>query len=350
MTLYHINNAGNAGTCYAQTEESCRFKREHFPTMEEARAHYEKENEIFSPSIAKSWRTKLVKIGAGLLATIALTNVGSIAAQAAPMEQSFLDDILNEVNANSSHSQNYGKTLDQIDSLLEKTEYSKDFKNSREFLDSILNDNEETSSDSSYDRSIATDGVYFQGKSLEVSADELAKAQATLDTLTVKPENTNYNYDRAGQYGRSFQTGVAGRLEHRDITNGVFKNDSPQARAIAGDFVDPYTGKTVEVIKGSSTDTNIDHIVPLHEVAKSEDSNNPLSKSEKMSIANDFDNLQIVAGKVNKQKSDKDPSQWMPSYAPSKQAYAVSYINVKAKYNLSVDQAEYNALSNTVSQ
>lgn len=190
-----------------------------------------------------------------------------------------------------------------------------------------------------------SDGVQFQGKSLQPSAEEIAQAQATLAELKVTPENEGAYYNRAEQFGRSFQTGVVGRLEHRDIPSGTFNNPAPQARAIAGSFIDPYTGEEVTVVKGSSTDTDVDHIVPLKEVVGSEDPSHPLSQNQRLSIANDFDNLQIVGSSVNRSKGDKDPGEWMPPNAASHLRYAIATINVKAKYGLTVDQAEHDALA-----
>lgn len=191
----------------------------------------------------------------------------------------------------------------------------------------------------------SSEGVIFQGKGLQPSSQEVRDAQATLKSLEVRPENKGAYYDRAEQFGRSFQTGVVGKLEHRDLPEAVFKNSAPQSRAIGGGFTDPYTGEHVEVVKGSSNDTNVDHIVPLHEVVKSEKVEDPLTSAERISIANDFDNLQVVGASINKTKGDKDPGKWLPPNSSSHQRYAIATINVKAKYGLTVDGAEYSALA-----
>lgn len=190
-----------------------------------------------------------------------------------------------------------------------------------------------------------SEGVQFQGQSLQPSAQEIADAQATLASLELRPENSDAYYDRVEQFGRSFETGVVGRLEHRDVPQAVFKNEAPQSRAIGGGFIDPYTGEYVEIVKGSSTDTDVDHIVPLHEVVESESSNRPLSQSDRIAIANDFDNLQVVGSSINRSKGDKDPGEWMPPNTASHLRYAIATIDVKSKYGLTVDQAEHDALA-----
>lgn len=191
----------------------------------------------------------------------------------------------------------------------------------------------------------SSESARFQGESMKPSKKEVLEAQATLKKLKVVDENEGAYYNRVEQFGRSFETGVVGKLEHRDLPNATFKNSAPQSRAIAGGFTDPYTGEFVEVIKGSSNDTNVDHIVPLHEVVKSEDSADPLTSREKIAIANDFDNLQVVGASINKSKGDKDPGQWLPPNAASHQRYAIATINVKSKYGLTVDPVEHRALA-----
>lgn len=190
-----------------------------------------------------------------------------------------------------------------------------------------------------------SEGVQFQGKSMEPSAQEIADAQATLAQLEIASPKTDAYYNRAEQFGRSFQTGVVGRLEHRDIPQATFKNDAPQARAIGGSFIDPYTGDTVEVVKGSSTDTDVDHIVTLKEVVLSESDSRPLSQDDRVSIANDFDNLQVTGSSMNRRKGAKDPGAWMPPNQASHLRYAIATINVKSKYGLTVDQAEHDVLA-----
>jgi hypothetical protein len=193
-----------------------------------------------------------------------------------------------------------------------------------------------------------TEGVQFQGQSLQPSEQEILDAEATLATLKVTPENIDPYYDRDEQFGRSFQTGVVGNLEHRDIPSATFNNPEPQSRAVSGSFIDPYTGESVTVVKGSKVDTDVEHIVPLKEVVESEDAGRPLSQGDRVSIANDFANLQVVGSSINRSKGDRDPGEWMPPNASSHLRYAIATINVKSKYGLTVDQAERDVLSATL--
>lgn len=189
-----------------------------------------------------------------------------------------------------------------------------------------------------------SEGVQFQGKPLRPSNIELDEAAAKLDSLRVTAPNVDYYYDRATQFGRAFESGVVAEIERRDITHAKFDNDSPNARAHGGYFVDPYTGERVYVVRGSNDDTNVEHIVPLHEVMQSQDPDNPLSHDERIAVANDPENLQIVGAAINRIKSDRDPGVWMPPNKASHMRYAIATINVKSKYNLSLDPTEYSAL------
>jgi len=193
-----------------------------------------------------------------------------------------------------------------------------------------------------------TEGVQFQGQSLQPTEQEILDAEATLASLKVTPENIDPYYDRDEQFGRSFQTGVVGNLEHRDIPSAIFNNPEPQSRAVSGSFIDPYTGESVTVVKGSKVDTDVEHIVPLKEVVESEDAGRPLSQGDRVSIANDFANLQVVGSSINRSKGDRDPGEWMPPNASSHLRYAIATINVKSKYGLTVDQAEHDVLAATL--
>jgi hypothetical protein len=191
-----------------------------------------------------------------------------------------------------------------------------------------------------------TGDVYFQGKPLQPPQEEVQRAQALLDALVEQPAGSGDGYDRAAMYGKGFETGLAGRLEHRDVPNSTFRNDSPQARVVSGSFVDPYTGLPVQVTGGDSADADIDHITPLKEAYRSE--TRPLSFEERKALANDFDNLQYTASSVNRGKSDQDASTWLPSYEPAQCSYVLAQISVKHRYDLSVDSAEKQAMQNVL--
>lgn len=189
-----------------------------------------------------------------------------------------------------------------------------------------------------------TDGIYFQGRSLEATPEEIAEAQRMLENLVVQPANDDGGYNRDEQFGRGFKTGMAGAVEHRDVPTATFRNDTPQARVVSGTFIDPYTGLPVQVTGGDSHDADIDHIIPLKEAYVSGANN--WTNEQRKDFANDMDNLVYTDSGVNRGKSDKDAGKWIPSYEPSQCIYAVKSIEVKGNYKLSVDSVEKAALQN----
>lgn len=201
-------------------------------------------------------------------------------------------------------------------------------------------------SGSGSDVKVSSKGVYFQGKSLTPTQAEIANAKAQLAKLHVAPEKS-VNYNRAEQFGRSFQTGVVGGLEHRDIPNATFVSSSSTSRASGGSFVDPYSGKTVTIVKGSSQDTAVDHVVALSEAYKS--GADSWSQEQRLKYANDPNVLAVVDHGVNSAKSDYDASQWLPSYAPAQCRFVIAQISIKSSYNLNVDSKEKEALSSVLS-
>jgi len=87
---------------------------------------------------------------------------------------------------------------------------------------------------------------------------------------------------------------------------------------------------------------DIDHIVSLKEAWQS--GADEWSASDKDTFADDILNLTAVTASSNRSKGAKDASEWLPP-EPSGQCYlSIRVIQVKTKWNLSVDQDEYNTL------
>lgn len=182
------------------------------------------------------------------------------------------------------------------------------------------------------------DDVFFHGESLTPTAEEIQQAKDNLAGLKVAPENDASGYNRKEMFG-DFDRGTVAAVEQRDVTYNASFNDDGRAEDGSA-FRDPYTGKVVTIVKGSSHDADVDHGVPLKEVVQSEDPEHPLSAQERHQIANDMDNLQLVGSHENRSKGDKDPATYIPSYEPAQCKYIIYYVSVKAKYHLRVDPAE----------
>lgn len=207
-------------------------------------------------------------------------------------------------------------------------------------FENILNfDNEDTNLNVENDGSIT-----WGAKNLTPTNMEVKEAKETLKNLNVAPENTVVNYDREGTFGNQKET-TKSKIEMRDLTDSSF-ND--YGRASSGTLKDPYTGKTLTFKEGDRRPYDLEHVVALKEVERSENANHPLTNAQKEQIANDSSNLLLVDSSANRSKSDKDAKTWLPSYKPSECRYAIETITVKDKYNLNVDQGEKEVLENVL--
>jgi len=390
-TRWHVNpRTGNPGRCSADPSNpqsrGCRFNlgaNDHYRTASEAALAYEDQQqrsgaELFGTVSAESfqvqtavkfkaasprepfWKRNARRLGEALVAVFTVPTATSLEEPAAVEDQGFsTEEPLPQSPADSTEADTSGgpwrASYENLTEAFEKSKVDR-----KAFVDEFIRssdplqkgwDDVEKLIDPYYQGengselpSEVADGVLFQGKSLRPTPEEIDAAQRQLDALVLRRENRDYVYDRAEQFGRSFDTGLVGKLEHRDITDGVFRNQAGQSRAIAGSFIDPYTGEPVEIGVGELSATNVDHVVPLHEVIQSQDPANPLTPQQRHDIANDPDNLQVVSGAINRSKNDRDPGEWMPPNRAAHARYAIAVINIKSKYGLSVDQDEYDAL------
>lgn len=136
-----------------------------------------------------------------------------------------------------------------------------------------------------------------------------------------------------------------------DAREQVLKRDSvtlPQVdpykcKVIAGDWVSPYDGAQWS----DPTDIDIDHVVALKEAWDS--GAWAWSAATRNAYANDTTDrrtLLAVTDNVNQQKSDKDPSNWVPPLKSYLCTYLGNWISVKARWNLSMDQSEWGRIKN----
>jgi len=136
-----------------------------------------------------------------------------------------------------------------------------------------------------------------------------------------------------------------------DAREQVLKRDSvtlPQVdpykcKVIAGDWVSPYDGARWS----DPTDIDIDHVVALKEAWDS--GAWAWSAATRNAYANDTTDrrtLLAVTDNVNQQKSDKDPSNWVPPLKSYLCTYLGNWISIKARWNLSMDQSEWGRIKN----
>lgn len=123
---------------------------------------------------------------------------------------------------------------------------------------------------------------------------------------------------------------------------------------------EPYTGGTIHFVQGkankaeggsaSATDggIQIDHVVAYAEAYNS--GLKDRTEEQRDAYYTDPDVLLAVQTRANNAKKDADAAGWMPSWDAFRCDYAALQIGIKAKYSLTVDQKEHDALASTLAQ
>lgn len=112
-------------------------------------------------------------------------------------------------------------------------------------------------------------------------------------------------------------------------------------RLTGGSWLSWYDGKTVDGPSG----LDIDHKVPLAEAWDS--GAGAWTAQERQDYANDLGDpraLDAVTAQQNRQKADKDVSEWLPADAGVHCRYIADWAAVKTRWQLSADPAEVAAL------
>lgn len=351
MSKYHVNSStGDTGLCRAEKDQ-CPFGGEssHYATPEEARAAFESIQGGSFLQRSRGFAKRMLVFGGIAVAGVSLagcaTNISTGLDEngkvVTPYESSTSQPTATAEPGAIEKADQFVKDHPVNTPSNEEIERWLDEKSGR--LGGWL---DEQTPSTNPPMTYETDGIYFQGRSLEATSEEVAEAQRMLETLVVQPVKDDGSYNRADKFGRSFKTGMAGAVEHRDVPTATFRNDKPQARVVSGSFIDPYTGLPVQVTGGEQADADIDHIVPLKEAYVS--GADSWSKDQRKEFANNMDNLVYTDSSINRSKSDKDAANWIPSYEPSQCIYAVKQISIKGEYKLSVDSAEKAALQNLI--
>lgn len=145
-------------------------------------------------------------------------------------------------------------------------------------------------------------------------------------------------------YPTSFGGGCDTRDEvlQRDSLSPV-QMDPVGCTVVAGDWYSPYDDLMFE----TPQDIEIDHVVALKEAWDSGAWQWGTSALE--AFGNDLSDprsLRAVSGESNRDKSDKDPSNWLPSNAADVCRFVGDWTAIKARWALSMDESEYGRIRN----
>jgi len=178
-------------------------------------------------------------------------------------------------------------------------------------------------------------------------------ALAALGRLPVKGRAPMTGYSRA-EFGPAWadvdRNGCDTRNDilRRDLRGVVLKPGTHGCRVQSGVLVDPYTGTTVDFVRGVGTSlaVQIDHVVALGDAWQK--GAQSLTLEQRTAMANDPLDLLAVTGSVNQRKGDGDAATWLPPSRSSRCAYVARQVAVKSAYHLWVTAAERDAIAHVL--
>lgn len=152
-----------------------------------------------------------------------------------------------------------------------------------------------------------------------------------IQKLQYKPyKRTDYPHWKEGATLKT----VRDEILKRDGNSVSTKN----GKVVSGHWKDFYSGRLIK----DKRKIDIDHIFPLNRANNSGAYAWTILEKEK--FANDPENLLAVSSEENRQKGAKGPSEWLPSDKSYHKEYAIKYLNIAKKYNLSITKEDKEAL------
>jgi len=132
----------------------------------------------------------------------------------------------------------------------------------------------------------------------------------------------------------------------RDMTGLTMKSGS-KCLVQTGTLADPYTGQTISFVRGSGGNRDggvqIDHVVARGNAWAT--GAFAWTPDQRTAFANDPLDLLAVDATANQKKGDGDAATWLPSNKAFRCQYVTIQVEVKAKYNLWMTQAEHDAIA-----
>ncbi|KGM02878.1 hypothetical protein Q760_10985, partial [Cellulomonas cellasea DSM 20118] len=179
-------------------------------------------------------------------------------------------------------------------------------------------------------------------------------ALATAALLEVKGRAPRTGYDR-DLFGSGWvdvdRNGCDTRNDvlARDLEPQTFKPGTRDCVVLTGTLADPYSGRTIEFLRGNATSTavQVDHVVALSDAWQK--GAQQWDEATRTRFANDPMNLLAVDGPLNAQKGDGDTATWLPPHKPFRCTYVARQVGVKYTYGLWVTEAERAAMVSVLS-
>ena len=131
----------------------------------------------------------------------------------------------------------------------------------------------------------------------------------------------------------------------RDLASVQIKVGTNGCVVLTGTLDDPYSAQTIAFVRGAATSdaVQIDHLVALSDAWRL--GAQLLTADQRQNLANDPLNLLAVSGPLNQAKGDSDAASWLPPNVAFRCSYVIRQIQVKTRYGLWVESAEYDAMA-----
>jgi hypothetical protein len=179
----------------------------------------------------------------------------------------------------------------------------------------------------------------------------MSEPRMQLARLQIAAEDTGAHYDR-DDWPHWISQGKGCNTRHIVLQRQRADRHSDTGCDLTGGrWVSPYDGRPTS----DPTDLQIDHWVPLAEVQRSGKivggrrvGPRQWTREQRKQYANDFTVLVAVTASLNGKKNAKDPAKWLPDL--DRCGYVQRWIQVKTTYDLSVDQAEHDAMASVLAR
>ena len=168
---------------------------------------------------------------------------------------------------------------------------------------------------------------------------------AALATDNSPESHTGYNRDLFTLWIDADGDGCNTRAEVLMSESSVSTSHTGTCTISTGKWFSPYEGVWLTV----ASQLDIDHFVPLSEAWKS--GAYRWDAGTRKAFANDLTysaSLIAVSASTNRSKGDQDPAAWMPPNRSFSCTYVATWVAVKFRWSLTVDNAERSSISNTL--
>ncbi len=131
-------------------------------------------------------------------------------------------------------------------------------------------------------------------------------------------------------------------LLNATLSNRVHRPGTRECVVLAGDFVDPYTGRQVHFTKQNADQVPVDHVFAL--AAAWNRGAAEWTPQRRRDFANDPLNLVVTTASANRAKRDRTPATWLPE-SPAGQCLFVSrFVEVARSYQLPISSSDLRVI------